>query len=187
MNDRPAVWDITSIVRKDKVRFLSSLPGFSIIPACEDSHQEKEWGQFLDFLQKHNRVIYNYKYSGTLFTEVMLVPCLEGDKNYLLFVSGTYYGPRSQFLCFWGNVMLSCFLNLKVAISNFGLFEFYILPSLERSRSDLATVRYKGKASKTSPGLKHNMTVEIYHHSCILKPPSKWWFFAILLIMQVRI
>ncbi|XP_042010035.1 ATPase MORC2-like isoform X2 [Salvia splendens] len=91
----PAVWDITSIVRKDKVRFLSSLPGFSIIPACEDSHQEKEWGQFLDFLQKHNRV----------------------------------------------------------AISNFGLFEFYILPPLERSRSDLATVRYKGKTSKTSPGV----------------------------------
>ncbi|KAG6406843.1 hypothetical protein SASPL_134454 [Salvia splendens] len=171
MNDRPAVWDITSIVRKDKVRFLSSLPGFSIIPACEDSHQEKEWGQFLDFLQKHNRVIYNYKYSGTLFTEVMLVPCLEGDWNYLLFVFGTCYGPRSQFLCFWGNVMLSCLLTLKVAISNFGLFEFYILPPLERSRSDLATVRYKGKTSKTSPGLKHNMTVEIYHHSCILKPP----------------
>ncbi|XP_042043892.1 uncharacterized protein LOC121789513, partial [Salvia splendens] len=89
----PAVWDITSIVRKDKVRFLSSLPGFSITPACEDSHQEKEWGQFLDFLQKHNRV----------------------------------------------------------AISNFGLFELYILPPLEGSKYDLATVRFKGKASKTSP------------------------------------
>ncbi|KAL1534241.1 ATPase MORC2-like [Salvia divinorum] len=89
----PAVWDITSIVRKDKVRFLSTLPGFSIIPACEDSHQEKEWGQFLNFLQKHNRV----------------------------------------------------------AISNFGLFEFYILPPLEGSKSNLAIVRYKGTASRTSP------------------------------------
>ncbi|KAK4434280.1 MORC family CW-type zinc finger protein 3 [Sesamum alatum] len=52
----PAVWDISSIIRKEKIDFLSVLPGFSLSPACEDLHQEKEWGLFLDFLRKHKRV-----------------------------------------------------------------------------------------------------------------------------------
>ncbi|KAK6130559.1 hypothetical protein DH2020_035705 [Rehmannia glutinosa] len=52
---RPAVWDIASIVRKEKIDDLSVLPGFSLRPACEDLHQEKEWGLFLDFLRKYER------------------------------------------------------------------------------------------------------------------------------------
>ncbi|KAL0432620.1 UNVERIFIED_CONTAM: ATPase MORC2B [Sesamum latifolium] len=56
MLDRPAVWDISSITRKEKIDFLSLLPGFSLSPACEDLHQEKEWGLFLEFLRKYNKV-----------------------------------------------------------------------------------------------------------------------------------
>ncbi|KAL6527316.1 hypothetical protein OROGR_016406 [Orobanche gracilis] len=53
---KPLVWEITSIVKKEKVDSLSELPGFSLKPACEDRHQEKEWGLFLDFLRKNQRV-----------------------------------------------------------------------------------------------------------------------------------
>lgn len=60
MNDRPSVLDITSIVRKDKIDKLSALPGFSLKPVLEDSHQKREWGCFLDHLQKHERVRYKY-------------------------------------------------------------------------------------------------------------------------------
>ncbi|KAL2242169.1 UNVERIFIED_CONTAM: MORC family CW-type zinc finger protein 3, partial [Sesamum indicum] len=52
----PAVWDISSITRKEKIDFLSLLPGFSLSPACEDLHQEREWGLFLEFLRKYKRV-----------------------------------------------------------------------------------------------------------------------------------
>ncbi|KAL6511199.1 hypothetical protein OROHE_020568 [Orobanche hederae] len=55
-NQMPLVWEITSIVKKEKVDSLSELPGFSLKPACEDRHQEKEWGLFLDFLRKNQRV-----------------------------------------------------------------------------------------------------------------------------------
>ncbi|KAL0368900.1 UNVERIFIED_CONTAM: MORC family CW-type zinc finger protein 3 [Sesamum calycinum] len=56
MLDRPAVWDISSITRKEKIDFLSLLPGFSLSPACEDLHQEREWAVFLEFLRKYERV-----------------------------------------------------------------------------------------------------------------------------------
>ncbi|KAL0366322.1 UNVERIFIED_CONTAM: MORC family CW-type zinc finger protein 3 [Sesamum radiatum] len=56
MLDRPAVWDISSITRKEKFDFLSLLPGFSLSPACEDLHQEREWGVFLEFLRKYKKV-----------------------------------------------------------------------------------------------------------------------------------
>ncbi|GER40226.1 MORC family CW-type zinc finger protein [Striga asiatica] len=52
----PAVWDVPTFVRKEKIDCLSMLPGFSLYPACEDHYQEKEWGLFLDYLRKHDRV-----------------------------------------------------------------------------------------------------------------------------------
>ncbi|KAL6504291.1 hypothetical protein OROGR_026214 [Orobanche gracilis] len=55
-NQMPLVWEITSIVKTEKVDSLSELPGFSLKPACEDRRQEKEWGLFLDFLRKNQRV-----------------------------------------------------------------------------------------------------------------------------------
>ncbi|KAL3634059.1 hypothetical protein CASFOL_021113 [Castilleja foliolosa] len=55
-NQMPAVWVVSSIVRKEKIGFLSELPGFSLNAACEDHHQEREWTAFLGFLWKHKRV-----------------------------------------------------------------------------------------------------------------------------------
>ncbi|GFQ01174.1 morc family cw-type zinc finger protein 4 [Phtheirospermum japonicum] len=52
----PAVWEVSSIVRKEKIEFLSELPGFLLNPACEDLHQEREWRVFLGFLRKNKRV-----------------------------------------------------------------------------------------------------------------------------------
>ncbi|CAA0840731.1 Unknown protein [Striga hermonthica] len=52
----PAVWDVPTFVRKEKIDCLSVLPGFSLYPACEDHYQEKEWGLFLDYLRKNDRV-----------------------------------------------------------------------------------------------------------------------------------
>ncbi|KAL8492252.1 hypothetical protein ACS0TY_023768 [Phlomoides rotata] len=52
----PTVWDICSTVRKEKVDFLPGLPGFSLNPVYEDDHLKREWGIFLGFLKKYNRV-----------------------------------------------------------------------------------------------------------------------------------
>lgn len=69
---------------------------------------------------------------------------------------------------FLENVILLCLL-LKVAILKSGLSEFYILSTLEDS--NLAIVLYKGKQSSLSPGLKHNLFIGFYHHSCCIHPP----------------
>ncbi|MCD7463595.1 hypothetical protein HAX54_050906 [Datura stramonium] len=52
----PSVWNITDIVRQEKLDFLSELSRCLLCRAPENSHQEKEWGEFLGFLQKHKRV-----------------------------------------------------------------------------------------------------------------------------------
>ncbi|XP_060193891.1 uncharacterized protein LOC132623187 isoform X3 [Lycium barbarum] len=52
----PAVWNITDIVRQETLDFLFGLSRCLLRRAPETSHQEKEWGEFLGFLQKHKRV-----------------------------------------------------------------------------------------------------------------------------------
>ncbi|XP_059286800.1 uncharacterized protein LOC132040178 isoform X3 [Lycium ferocissimum] len=52
----PAVWNITDIVRQETLDFLSGLSRCLLRRAPETSHQEREWGEFLGFLQKHKRV-----------------------------------------------------------------------------------------------------------------------------------
>ncbi|XP_057773835.1 uncharacterized protein LOC130993107 isoform X2 [Salvia miltiorrhiza] len=88
----PGVLDITSIVKRDTVSCLSTLPGFSIIPACEDPHQEKEWGKFLDFLQKHTRVAISKSKFGLY--EFYILPPLENSKFDLVTV--LYKGKASS-------------------------------------------------------------------------------------------
>ncbi|KAK4368241.1 hypothetical protein RND71_012033 [Anisodus tanguticus] len=56
MLDRPAVWNITDIVRQEKLDFLSELSRCLLRRVLENSHQEKKWGEFLGFLQKHKRI-----------------------------------------------------------------------------------------------------------------------------------
>ncbi|KAL7085374.1 hypothetical protein ACP275_14G278600 [Erythranthe tilingii] len=73
----PAVWAITSIVRKEKIDCQSSLLGCSLIPACEDHHQEKEWGSFLEFLQKYERAAV----SKLGLHEVYILPCSKDSKR----------------------------------------------------------------------------------------------------------
>ncbi|CAN4083620.1 unnamed protein product [Withania somnifera] len=51
----PSVWDISEIVRQEKLD-LSGLSCCLLRCSPENSHQEKEWGEFLGFLQKHKRV-----------------------------------------------------------------------------------------------------------------------------------
>ncbi|KAM3285587.1 ATPase MORC2B isoform X1 [Capsicum chacoense] len=52
----PSVWHITDIVRQEKLANLSSLSRCLLRRSPENSHQEKEWGEFLGFLQKHKKV-----------------------------------------------------------------------------------------------------------------------------------
>ncbi|XP_016466160.2 uncharacterized protein LOC107788929 isoform X1 [Nicotiana tabacum] len=52
----PAVWNITDIVREEKVDFLSEVSCCLLRRAPENSYQEKEWGEFLGFLRKHKRI-----------------------------------------------------------------------------------------------------------------------------------
>ncbi|KAL2489066.1 MORC family CW-type zinc finger protein 3-like [Forsythia ovata] len=69
-SDIPRIWDISSFVRRDKINFLSGLPRLLICPAYENSHQEREWGLFLNFLQKYNKVAI----SKLRFYEIYVLP-----------------------------------------------------------------------------------------------------------------
>ncbi|KAH6781163.1 hypothetical protein C2S52_012400 [Perilla frutescens var. hirtella] len=72
----PAVWDISTTVRENRLAFLSALPGLSLIPAYEDLHQKREWGIFLDFLQTNKRVAI----SKSALYEVYILPSLEDSR-----------------------------------------------------------------------------------------------------------
>lgn len=53
---RPAFWSISNILRYEKIEMPPGLPCCTLLPASENSQQEKEWGEFLGFLQKYNKV-----------------------------------------------------------------------------------------------------------------------------------
>lgn len=86
----PGVWDIASIVRQENVAFLSALPGFSLIPAHEDPHQEREWAKFLGHLRMYKRVAVS-KFG--LF-EVFILPPVEDSEFRLATV--LYRGKASS-------------------------------------------------------------------------------------------
>ncbi|XP_015159623.1 MORC family CW-type zinc finger protein 2A-like isoform X1 [Solanum tuberosum] len=52
----PSIWNITDIVRQEKLDFLSELSRCLLRRSPENSHQEKEWNAFLGFLQKYKKV-----------------------------------------------------------------------------------------------------------------------------------
>ncbi|KAI5683904.1 hypothetical protein M9H77_05132 [Catharanthus roseus] len=52
----PAFWSISNILRYEKIEMPPGLPCCTLLPASENSQQEKEWGEFLGFLQKYNKV-----------------------------------------------------------------------------------------------------------------------------------
>ncbi|XP_022848836.1 MORC family CW-type zinc finger protein 3-like [Olea europaea var. sylvestris] len=73
-NEIPLIWDISSFVRRDKTNSLSGLPCLLLCPGYENAHQEREWGLFLNFLRKYNKVAI----SKLGFYEIYILP---PDKN----------------------------------------------------------------------------------------------------------
>ncbi|CAI9775887.1 unnamed protein product [Fraxinus pennsylvanica] len=69
-NEIPRIWDISSFVRREKINFLSGLPCLLLCPGFENSHQEREWGLFLNFLRKYNKVAI----SKLGFYEIYILP-----------------------------------------------------------------------------------------------------------------
>ncbi|KAF8406746.1 hypothetical protein HHK36_008838 [Tetracentron sinense] len=54
--ETPPCWTISGIVRPTTKPFLSGLPHCSLRPAPENSHQQREWREFMSFLQKNKKV-----------------------------------------------------------------------------------------------------------------------------------
>ncbi|GAB2279381.1 hypothetical protein Dimus_014025 [Dionaea muscipula] len=52
----PFKWDISQMVAPSTVDCLHKLARFRMHPASEDSHQKREWGRFMNFLQMYDKI-----------------------------------------------------------------------------------------------------------------------------------
>ncbi|KAA8532097.1 hypothetical protein F0562_006761 [Nyssa sinensis] len=74
--EMPSVWNISDIVRPKTIDSLSGLPHCFLRPASENSMQRREWGMFLGFLQKNNKVAI----AKLELAEFYILPPAEGSK-----------------------------------------------------------------------------------------------------------
>lgn len=88
----PSVWNIRNIVRQEKLDFLSELSHCLLRRSPENSHQIKEWEEFLGFLQKHKRVA-TVKHECF---EFFILPPKEGSGFSCTFACYRYRGKPSE-------------------------------------------------------------------------------------------